>query len=41
MIAVFEDDLLTAESYSLARWKSRPLRERLPEWILLPIKSQL
>ncbi|WP_275096833.1 phospholipase D-like domain-containing protein [Sedimenticola hydrogenitrophicus] len=41
MTAVFEADLLAAESYSLARWESRPLREKLSEKILLPIKSQL
>jgi cardiolipin synthase len=41
MTAAFEADLLAAESYSLARWKSRPLREKLSEKILLPIKSQL
>jgi cardiolipin synthase A/B len=41
MTAVFEDDLLAAESYSLAQWKSRPLREKLSEKILLPIRSQL
>lgn len=41
MTAVFEADLLAAESYSLARWKSRPLREKVSEKILLPIRSQL
>lgn len=41
MTAVFEDDLLAAERYSLGRWKSRPLRERLSEKMLLPIRSQL
>ena len=41
MTAAFEDDLLAAESYSLARWKSRTLSEKLSEKILLPIKSQL
>ena len=41
MTAVFEADLLAAESYSLARWKSRPLREKFSEKVLLPIKSQL
>jgi cardiolipin synthase A/B len=41
MTTVFEDDLLAAESYSFARWKSRPLREKFSEKILLPIKSQL
>lgn len=41
MTAAFEADLLAAESYSLARWNSRPLSEKLSEKILLPIKSQL
>ena len=41
MTAVFETDLLAAESFSLARWKSRPLREKFAEKILLPIRSQL
>jgi cardiolipin synthase len=41
MTAVFEADLLAAKPYSLARWKSRPLRERLYEILFLPIKSQL
>ncbi|WP_292256705.1 phospholipase D-like domain-containing protein [Marinospirillum sp.] len=41
MTAVFEDDLLSAKSYSLTRWNKRPLREKLSELILLPIKSQL
>jgi len=41
MTTVFEEDLLSAEAYSYTHWKSRPLRERLSEKILLPIKSQL
>jgi cardiolipin synthase len=41
MTAAFEADLLATESYSLARWKSRPLSEKLSEKFLLPIKSQL
>jgi cardiolipin synthase A/B len=41
MTAVFEADLRAAESYSLARWKTRPLREKFAEKILLPIRSQL
>lgn len=41
MTAVFEADLLAAEPYSLARWQSRPLREKFSEKILLPFKSQL
>ncbi len=41
MTAVFEGDLLSAESYSLADWKSRSWREKLAEKVLLPIRSQL
>ncbi len=41
MTAEFEADLLAAESYSLASWNSRPLREKFAEQIVLPIKSQL
>lgn len=41
MTKVFEADLLAAESYSLARWMNRPLREKISEKILLPIRSQL
>ncbi|MGJ7460366.1 phospholipase D-like domain-containing protein [Halomonas sp. MA07-2] len=41
MTAVFDADLQSAELYSLAQWKSRPLREKLSEKILLPIRSQL
>jgi cardiolipin synthase A/B len=41
MTTVFEADLLAAQSYSLVRWKTRPLRDRLAELVLLPIKSQL
>ena len=41
MTAAFEADLIAAESYSLARWKNRPLREKLVEKVLLLVKSQL
>ncbi|WP_019572030.1 phosphatidylserine/phosphatidylglycerophosphate/cardiolipin synthase family protein [Thioalkalivibrio sp. ALMg3] len=41
MTDVFETDLLAAEPYSLERWNTRPLREKLSEKLLLPIKSQL
>ncbi len=41
MTAVFETDLLAAERYSLDHWNNRPLRAKLSEKILLPIKSQL
>ncbi len=41
MTAAFEADLLKAEAYSFARWKNRPLREKLFEKVLLLVKSQL
>lgn len=41
MVEVFEADLQQAQSYTLAQWEQRPLRERLAEMIVLPIKSQL
>jgi len=41
MTAAFEADLLAAESYSLARWNDRPLREKLIEKVLFLVKSQL
>ena len=41
MTAVFEDDLGRAAPYSYAQWKDRPLREKLTERLLWPIRSQL
>ncbi|MEO8365739.1 MAG: phospholipase D-like domain-containing protein [Pseudoxanthomonas sp.] len=41
MTAVFEEDLAHARQYTLARWQARPLKEKLFEKIVLPIKSQL
>jgi len=41
MTAEFEADLLESKPYSLDQWVNRPLREKLTEMILLPIKSQL
>jgi cardiolipin synthase len=41
MLVVFERDLQDAKPYSLAMWRQRPLREKLLEKLLLPIKSQL
>lgn len=41
MTAMFEVDLQATESYSLAQWHSRSLREKVSEKILLPIRSQL
>jgi cardiolipin synthase len=41
MTKVFEADLLEAKPYSLARWENRPLRQKIAEKILRPIKSQL
>lgn len=41
MTAVFENDLKSAKPYTLEMWKNRPLREKLVEKLLLPIRSQL
>lgn len=41
MTAVFEEDLVHAKQYTLVRWQKRPLKEKLFEKIVLPIKSQL
>jgi cardiolipin synthase len=41
MTKVFEADLLEAKPYSLAHWENRPLRQKIAEKILRPIKSQL
>lgn len=41
MTQAFEADLKAAEPYSLERWSTRPLREKLVEKLLLLVKSQL
>lgn len=41
MTAVFERDLGPTELYDLAKWRDRPLREKLVERLLYPIRSQL
>jgi cardiolipin synthase len=41
MTTVFERDLARATPYSYAQWKDRPLREKLSERLLWPIRSQL
>jgi cardiolipin synthase len=41
MTAVFELDLLDATVFSYAMWQNRPLRERIAETLILPIRSQL
>ena len=41
MTAVFEADLKPTKLYTYALWQDRPLKEKLSEKILLPIKSQL
>ena len=41
MTAVFEGDLKHSTPYTYEMWKKRPLKEKLAEKILLPIKSQL
>lgn len=41
MTAVFELDLKKSRRYTLEHWRDRPLRERLHEWIVRPLRSQL
>jgi cardiolipin synthase A/B len=41
MTEVFEADLRASKRYTFEMWKHRPLREKLVEKFLLPIKSQL
>jgi cardiolipin synthase A/B len=41
MTRVFDEDLLNSDAYSHSDWKERPLRDRISEIILRPIKSQL
>ncbi|GMU65856.1 MAG: cardiolipin synthase B [Acidobacteriota bacterium] len=41
MTTVFERDLRDATAFTFAMWQARPLRERIAETILLPIRSQL
>ncbi|WP_119718362.1 phospholipase D-like domain-containing protein [Cognatilysobacter tabacisoli] len=41
MTAVFEKDLQQGKPYSYEQWQQRPMKEKLMEKFLLPIKSQL
>jgi cardiolipin synthase len=41
MTAAFERDLAKTKKYDYAMWESRPLREKLAERLLYPIRSQL
>ena len=41
MTAVFEDDLAHARRYTTEQWQARPMKEKLFEKLVLPIKSQL
>jgi cardiolipin synthase len=41
MIQVFEMDLQRSTPYTRETWQARPLRERLEELVLTPIRSQL
>jgi cardiolipin synthase len=41
MTEVFEADLARARPYTLADWRGRPLRERIVESIIQPLRSQL
>jgi cardiolipin synthase A/B len=41
MTRVFETDLSRATRYTLERWRSRPLTQKLAEEVLLPLRAQL
>ncbi|MEO6227686.1 MAG: phospholipase D-like domain-containing protein [Thermomonas sp.] len=41
MTEVFNEDLKPTKAYDYATWKQRPLKEKLVEKFVLPIKSQL
>lgn len=41
MAAVFENDLRYSTLYTYQRWQQRPLKEKLMEKFVLPLKSQL
>ena len=41
MTEVFEQDLKPTKAYTYALWRKRPLKEKLIEKFILPIKSQL
>ena len=41
MTAVFEADLALAVRYTYEQWKQRPLKEKVSERLLWPIRSQL
>ena len=41
MSAVFEQDLTRARRYTYKMWRQRPLRQKISELLILPIKSQL
>jgi cardiolipin synthase len=41
MTAIFEGDLARSKPYTYAEWKDRPLREKLVEKLIWPIRSQL
>jgi cardiolipin synthase A/B len=41
MTRVFEEDLKTSTPYDYASWRQRPWLEKIAEWVLIPIRSQL
>ncbi|HYV43089.1 MAG TPA: phospholipase D-like domain-containing protein, partial [Thermoanaerobaculia bacterium] len=38
---MFVEDLAQSRSYTYAQWRSRPLKQRLMEWLILPFRSEL
>jgi cardiolipin synthase len=41
MTAVFEEDLQHSVRYTHEKWQKRPLKEKLMEKFIIPLKSQL
>ena len=38
---MFVEDLARSRSYTYAQWRSRPLKQRLTEWLILPFRGEL
>jgi cardiolipin synthase A/B len=38
---MFVEDLARSGSYTYAQWRSRPVRQRLTEWLILPFRGEL
>jgi cardiolipin synthase A/B len=38
---MFVEDLARSRSYAYEQWRSRPLKQRLTEWLILPFRGEL